>query len=155
MENRLSPGDKAPDFTLPSTRGEQSLAQHRGAWVVLYFYPKDNTPGCTQEACDFRDLLPGMNATVLGVSPDDVASHDRFTADYDLPFPLIADTDHALAEAYGAWGEKNTYGKTYQGVIRSTFIIDPEGHIADAMYNVKATDHAQRVGERLQELQTA
>ena len=122
---------------------------------MLYFYPKDNTSGCTQEACDFRDRLPGMNATVLGVSPDDVASHEKFTNDFGLPFPLIADTDHAVAEAYGAWGEKKNYGKTYHGIIRSTFIIDPEGNVAEAMYNVKATDHAEHVRQRLQELQNA
>lgn len=152
---KLNAGDKAPDFTLPSTEGETALAKSKGNWTVLYFYPKDDTPGCTAEACDFRDALPGMNASVIGVSPDDTVSHEAFIEKYSLSFPLAADEDHAVAEAYGAWGEKKNYGKVYEGLIRSTFIINPEGVIAEAMYNVKATGHVARVRSKLEALQSA
>lgn len=145
-------GDPAPDFRKPSTHGEQRLADYRGRWLVLYFYPKDETPGCTTEACDFRDALPGLDAAVVGVSPDSLESHERFRENHGLPFPLIADEDHALAEAYGAWGEKSNYGRTYEGVIRSTFLIDPEGRLAEAMRNVRSTGHVERVARRLAEL---
>ena len=150
---KLTAGDTAPDFTLESTQGELSLADSQGNWTVLYFYPKDDTPGCTTEACDFRDALPGMNATVIGVSPDGTVSHEKFKEKYSLPFPLAADEDHKVAEAYGAWGEKKNYGKVYEGLIRSTFIISPEGKIAEAMYNVKATGHVERVRAKLEEHQ--
>ncbi len=150
--DKLSPGDPAPDFSLPSTQGQQSLAEHRGEWLVLYFYPQDDTPGCTAQACDLRDALPGMNASVIGVSPDDLESHGEFRDKYSLPFPLASDQGHRVAEAYGAWGEKQNYGKTYQGVIRSTFLIGPDGKVAEAMYNVRAQSHAERVRERLAEL---
>ncbi len=153
MKKVLTVGDAAPTFSRPSTHGEKRLSDYAGQWLVLYFYPKDHTPGCTTEACDFRDMLPGMNAAVLGISPDSLSSHEKFSTDYQLPFPLIADEDHQLAESYGAWGEKKNYGKTYQGLIRSTFIINPEGKIAAAMYNVKATGHAERVRKELSELQ--
>ena len=146
---KLSAGDAAPNFKLESTRGTQTLKDYAGRWLVLYFYPKDATPGCTTEACDFRDALPGMDADVIGVSPDSLVSHAKFEEAHALPFPLIADENHALAEAYGAWGEKKNYGKTYVGLIRSTFIIDPNGNVAEAMYNVKATGHAERVRKRL------
>lgn len=149
---KLAAGDTAPSFNLDSTQGTQTLSGYQGKWLVLYFYPKDMTPGCTKEACDFRDALPGMDASVIGVSPDSLASHSKFEAEYSLPFPLLADEDHSLAEAYGAWGEKKNYGKTYEGLIRSTFIIDPDGKIAEALYNVKATGHAERVQKRLAEL---
>ncbi len=115
--------------------------------------PKDNTPGCTTEACDFRDALPGMGAKVIGISPDDVKSHQKFEGDFGLPFPLASDPEHKIAEAYGAWGEKQNYGKIYHGIIRSTFIIDPKGKIAEAMYNVKADGHVERVQQRLEALQ--
>lgn len=147
--NQLSAGDDAPPFTLPSNQGEKSLKDYAGTWTVLYFYPKDNTPGCTQEACDFRDALPGMDAAVLGVSADDVASHEGFAGEYSLPFPLLSDTDNQVAKRYGSYGEKQLYGKTYEGVLRSTFIISPEGKIAEAMYNVKAAGHAERVAKKL------
>lgn len=150
---KLNAGDKAPDFSANSSQGPLRLSDFKGEYVVLYFYPKDHTPGCTTEACDFRDALPGMNARVVGVSPDSLESHEKFGAEFNLPFPLIADEAHALAEAYGAWGEKKNYGKTYEGLIRSTFIIDPEGRIAEAMYNVKATGHAERVAKKLQAAQ--
>lgn len=149
------PNDTAPEFELASTHGRQRLLDYRGRWVVLYFYPKDDTPGCTTEACDFRDLLPGLGAVVLGVSPDDLDSHQQFAHKHQLPFPLLSDTDHRLAEDYGAWGEKQNYGKTYLGLIRSTFIIDPQGRVAEAMRNVKADGHAERVAVRLRELQAA
>jgi peroxiredoxin Q/BCP len=152
MARNLTAGDPAPSFEKPSTHGLQRLEDYRGRWLVLYFYPKDETPGCTAEACDFRDLLPGLDASVLGVSPDSLESHRAFQANHGLPFPLIADEDHSLAEEYGAWGEKQNYGQTSVGIIRSTFIIDPEGRIAEAMTNVKATGHVERVGRRLEEL---
>lgn len=148
----LQKGDSAPDFDLPSTDGRQRLADHRGRWLVLYFYPRDHTPGCTTEACDFRDRLPGLDADVVGVSPDPVDSHLDFQQAYGLPFPLASDEDHAVAEAYGAWGEKSRYGKTVTGILRSTFVIDPDGKVAEAMVNVRAKGHADRVAERLAEL---
>ncbi len=151
----LMPKDPAPEFELASTHGLQRLRDYRGRWVALYFYPKDDTPGCTAEACDFRDLLPGLEAVVLGVSADDLVSHQQFAHKHQLPFPLLSDTDHRVAEAYGAWGEKQSYGKAYQGLIRSTFIIDPEGRVAEALRNVKADGHAERVAARLRQLQTA
>jgi thioredoxin-dependent peroxiredoxin len=151
----LKRGDAAPDFSLPSTRGPQTLEGYRGEWLVLYFYPKDDTPGCTAQACDLRDALPGLPARVLGISPDDLASHDAFEAKYNLPFPLASDPDNAVAKAYGAFGEKQAYGKTYEGVLRSTFLIDPEGKVAEAMYNVSAKAHAERVREALTQLQAA
>jgi peroxiredoxin Q/BCP len=153
MTTHLKAGDAAPNFTKPSTSGELSLEQFRGSWLVLYFYPKDNTPGCTTQACDFRDLLPKLNAKVVGVSPDPIVSHEKFIADHSLPFPLISDEDHSMAEAYGAWGEKTSFGKTTTGLIRSTFIIDPEGKIAGAMYNVKAAGHGEIVERKLEQLQ--
>ena len=153
MSNEVTDREIAPAFAKESTHGVQRLEDYRGKWLVLYFYPKDETPGCTAEACDFRDALPGMDAQVLGVSPDSLASHRQFQENHGLPFPLIADEDHSLAEAYGAWGEKQIYGQSVVGVIRSTFIIDPEGRIAEAMRNVKATGHVERVRKRLAALQ--
>ncbi|HEX7004256.1 MAG TPA: peroxiredoxin [Trueperaceae bacterium] len=153
MPTEVSSGEAAPTFEKESTHGVQRLEDYRGQWVVLYFYPKDETPGCTAEACDFRDALPGMDAVVLGVSPDPLESHRQFQENHSLPFPLITDEDHSLAEAYGAWGEKQIYGQTVVGVIRSTFIIDPQGRIAEAMRNVKATGHVERVRKRLAVLQ--
>lgn len=146
---RLKPGDPAPDFELPAAEGRHRLSDHRGEWVVLYFYPRDFTGGCTREACDFRDALASrtIDATVLGVSPDDPATHRRFQEEYELPFPLLADEDHAVAEAYGAYGEKNAYGKKSMGVLRSTFIIDPEGIVRRAFYDVRSGGHAERVAE--------
>ena len=155
MNIRLRKGDQAPDFSLPSNQGLKSLGDYKGEWVVLYYYPKDATPGCTAEACDFRDLSTSasLKAQVLGVSADDLASHEGFAEEHNLPFPLLSDPEHEVALRYGAYGEKKNYGKTYEGIIRSTFIIDPQGMIAEAMYNVKATGHAERVAKRLEALQ--
>jgi peroxiredoxin Q/BCP len=137
----LSPGDPAPDFDLPADDGSTvRSADLRGTRVVLYFYPKDDTPGCTAQACSLRDAqadFDKVGATVLGVSPDSVESHARFREKYALGFRLLADTDHATAEAFGAWGEKTNYGKTSMGIIRSAFVIDEDGTIVLAKYNVK------------------
>lgn len=148
----LTAGDPAPSFTLPSGEGELSLDDFRGSWVVLYFYPKDFTSGCTEEACDFRDAMSAgtLDATVLGVSPDDVESHERFRAEHGLEFPLLADPDHEVAKAYGAYGNKGVFG---WGVKRSTFLIDPEGRIAKAYYNVRAGGHVSDVAADLERLQ--
>ncbi len=155
MSTKLKAGDRAPDFSLPSNRGIKTLAEHLGEWVVVYYYPKDATPGCTQEACDFRDLSSSarLNAQVLGISADDLSSHESFAEENSLPFPLLSDPEHEVALRYGAYGEKKNYGKTYEGIIRSTFIIDPQGLIAEAMYDVKATGHAERVAKKLETLQ--
>jgi peroxiredoxin Q/BCP len=142
-------GSPAPNFTLTSDSGEQvSLASFRGRPVVLYFYPKDDTPGCTVEAEGFRDAYAEFEqrgAVVLGVSPDDEASHVKFKEKYSLPFTLLADPEHKAAEAYGVWAEKNYAGKTYWGVNRSTFVIDADGNIASVMHNVKPDGHPDQV----------
>jgi thioredoxin-dependent peroxiredoxin len=149
----LKVGSLAPAFSLESSRGGQvSLKALKGKWVVLYFYPKDDTPGCTKEACDFRDAVPQVaskSAVVLGVSPDSVASHQKFTSKYSLPFPLLADPDHALAEKYGVWVEKSMYGRKYMGIERSTFVIDPAGKIAALWRKVKVPGHIDEVLESL------
>lgn len=145
----VQPGDQAPDFSLPADDGSTvRLADLRGRKVVLYFYPKDDTPGCTTEACEFRDALPRIDAdgaVVLGVSPDSVDSHRKFRNKYDLNFRLLADTDHAVAEAYGVWKEKTMYGRTFWGVERTTFIIDENGRIAKVFGKVKPAGHAEEV----------
>jgi peroxiredoxin Q/BCP len=142
-------GAIAPDFTLPADGGgEVSLSDYRGKQVVLYFYPKDDTPGCTTEACNFRDdysELLAAGAVVLGISPDSVQSHDKFKRKFELPFPLLSDPDHKTAELYGAWGEKKMYGKTYMGIIRSTFIIGREGTIVKVFPKVSPKNHSQEV----------
>ena len=139
----------APAFELPNQLGELvDLASFRGRWVVLFFYPKDDTPGCTKEACAFRDALPrfdGVDAVVLGVSPDEAASHQKFIAKYDLPFALLSDSSHKVAEQYGAWGKKNRYGREFEGVIRSTFVIAPDGTLAKCFYNVRVDGHDAKV----------
>ena len=154
---KLQAGDKAPNFKLPSTTGTVQLKDFKGDWLVLYFYPKDDTPGCTKEACDFRDLQANasMDAKVLGVSADDLESHNSFQEKYDLGFPLLVDEGNELAKTYAAYGEKKLYGKVVVGLIRSTFIINPKGEIAKAMYNVKATGHGERVAKFLKELQAS
>lgn len=153
----LKEGNRAPAFAAATDTGESlSLASLRGRSVVLYFYPKDDTPGCTVEACEFRDALPkfeGLDAVVLGVSPDSVKKHQRFKAKYKLPFTLLADPDHCITEAYGVWGEKMMFGRKYMGVLRTTFVIDGEGRIAKIFRNVKPEGHAQEVEQTLDALQ--
>jgi peroxiredoxin Q/BCP len=143
-ENVPAVGSMAPDFELPADNGETvRLSDLRGERVVLYFYPKDMTSGCTTQACGFRDNYPEIeerNATVLGISPDGVESHVKFRTKYDLPFRLLADEDHKVAELYGVWGEKSMYGKKYFGIIRSHFVVDEEGKIADVQYKVSPED---------------
>ncbi len=152
----IEAGTQAPDFTLQSDTGETvTLSQLRGKPVVLYFYPKDDTPGCTTEACEFRDAFPRFDqsgAVILGVSPDDVESHQAFRAKFDLPFPLLADTEHAVAEQYGAWQEKNMYGKRFWGIQRSTFVIGADGVVAKVFKRVKAAGHAEKVADAIGEL---
>lgn len=147
-------GDIAPDFTLSSDEGDVvKLSDFRGKRVVLYFYPKDNTPGCTTEACELRDRQPELDlrgAAVLGVSPDSVASHQKFKAKYGLTFTLLSDPDHSVAAAYGAWGKKKRYGRTYEGILRSTFIIDEEGKIEGVFANVRPKGHGDQVLAALQ-----
>ena len=149
----IAEGAPAPDFTLTSDSGtEVTLSKLRGKPVVLYFYPKDDTPGCTTEACEFRDaydVFRERGAEVLGVSPDDVASHEKFKTKYELPFTLLADPDHAVAEEYGVWGEKKFAGKTYLGIKRSTFVIDADGKVARAMLGIKPAGHAANVLDSL------
>ena len=147
-------GDLAPEFSLPDETGKwHSLADQRGRWTILYFYPEDDTPGCTTEACQFRDLTPknDTGADIWGVSPDNAASHRRFREKYDLPFTLLSDVDHAVAELYGAWQEKTNYGRAYMGIVRSTYLIDPEGRIARAWPKVKADGHAAATMTALEE----
>jgi peroxiredoxin Q/BCP len=142
-------GKEAPDFELTDDTGERvRLSELRGRPVVLYFYPKDDTPGCTKQACSFRDAhgeFEERGAVVLGVSPDTEASHASFKAKHGLPFTLLADPDHEVAERYGVWVEKNTYGKKSMGIKRSTFVIDEEGKVAKAMLGVKPDNHADLV----------
>jgi thioredoxin-dependent peroxiredoxin len=149
----ISEGTPAPDFELTSDSGENvKLSELRGRPVVLYFYPKDDTPGCTTEACEFRDaydVFRERGAEVLGVSPDDVTSHEKFKTKYELPFTLLADPDHEVAEKYGVWGEKKYAGKTYMGINRSTFIIDADGNVARAMLGIKPAGHAEKVLDSL------
>lgn len=152
---RLDAGDRAPAFTLPDQdQHPVSLADFAGAPVVVYFYPADDTPGCTKEACQFNDNLQAFDragVAVVGISPDGAAKHTRFRQKYGLRFPLLSDPDHAVMGAYGAWGEKTMYGKTTVGTIRSTFLVRPDGTIARAWYNVRADGHAAKVLEALTE----
>jgi peroxiredoxin Q/BCP len=149
----LSEGAEAPDFTLESDSGETvSLAQLRGKPVVLYFYPRDDTPGCTTEACEFRDAwdeVKKTGAVVLGVSPDTAASHQKFKSKFKLPFPLLADPDHKVAERYGAWGERSMYGRKFQGILRTTFVIGADGRIRKVFERVKPKGHAAQVLDTL------
>ena len=146
-------GEAAPDFTLRSDAGDDiTLSRLRGRPVVLYFYPKDDTPGCTKQACSFRDAygeFEERGATILGVSRDSESSHVRFKEKYSLPFTLRADSDHKTADDYGVWVEKNMYGKKRMGIKRSTFVIDADGNVARAMYGVKPEGHADEVLEAL------
>ena len=149
MADRLVPGDKAPAFTLKDSSGKEvSLSPGNSRHTIVYFYPAASTPGCTKEACDFRDSLSSLQSAgydVVGISPDPVEKLARFAAKEELTFPLLADEDHAVAEAYGAWGEKKNYGKTYEGLIRSTIVVDPDGKVLLAQYNVRATGHVAKL----------
>ena len=150
---RPAVGDLAPDFTLAADDGTTvTLSALRGRPVVLYFYPKDDTSGCTTQACGLRDDFPrfqAAGAVVLGVSPDPVRSHAKFRAKFDLPFPLLADTDHAVAEAYGVWVEKSMYGRTYWGNERTTFVVGADGRVAHVLEKVKPAEHAAQVAALL------
>lgn len=142
----LKLGDSAPNFSLPDAAGNLvTLSDFRGKWVVLYFYPRDNTPGCTKEACGFRDAYAdyqSKDTIVLGISTDDAKSHTKFTTKFNLPFPLLSDADGAVATAYGSYGLKKFMGKEYMGVSRNTFVIDPDGKIAKIYLKVKPENHA-------------
>lgn len=149
----LAIGQAAPDFTALTDKGETvKLSDYRGKRVVLYFYPKDDTSGCTTQACGFRDNygeIEEKNAVVLGVSPDGVKSHQKFRTKYDLPFTLIVDEDHAISEAYNVWQEKSMYGKKYMGIVRSHFIIDENGNLADVQVKVSPQDSVSKALEAL------
>lgn len=156
MADWIEPPAKAPAFSLKATDGSTvKLSDFKGKYVVLYFYPKDDTPGCTREACAFRDRsqeIQDLGAVVLGVSADSVEKHLKFTQKYDLNFPLLADTEHELAEKYGAWREKNMYGKVSMGIQRSTYIIDPAGKVAKLWKKVSVDGHDEQVITVLKEL---
>jgi peroxiredoxin Q/BCP len=149
----VEPGSKAPSFRLQSDAGDLvALEDLKGKRVVLYFYPKDDTSGCTVEACEFRDSWAAVKragAVVLGVSPDSIAAHQKFKRKYDIPFPLLADPDHTVAELYGVWGEKSMYGRKYFGINRTTFVIDPAGKVSHVFQKVKPKGHAGQVLEAL------
>lgn len=147
--DRLAPGDRAPDFSLPDADGNTvNLADFKGRRAVIYFYPAAMTPGCTTQACDFRDSLSSLQAAgvdVVGVSPDEPQKLRQFREQERLTFPLLSDPDHAVHEAYGTWGEKQNYGRTYVGVIRSTFVVGADGRVEHALYNVRATGHVAKL----------
>ena len=149
----LAIGDKAPDFSVPGDNGSNvKLSDYKGKNVVLYFYPKDDTPGCTKEACGFRDELAGfesLDAVIIGVSKDTVAKHDKFKAKYDLNFPLASDEDGKICEDYGVWVEKSMYGKKYMGIERATFLIGKDGTIKEIWRKVKVKGHVDAVKEAL------
>lgn len=155
MAITLEAGDRAPAFTLKDQDGTtHRLKDYRGQTVVLYFYPRDDTPGCTKEACSFRDhfdAIQAAGAVVLGVSADDAASHQRFREKYDLPFPLLVDHDAKVATKYGAWGEKVLYGRTVTGMTRSTFIVGPDGKLRKVWKRVRAAGHGEQVLKALEE----
>lgn len=152
----LKIGQRAPSFALPDQHGEKhKLADYKGKWVLLYFYPRDDTPGCTKEACSIRDNFSGfrkLDAEVLGVSADSVRSHEKFARKYDLPFTLLADEDKKLVNRYGVWGLKKSFGREFEGIRRTSFLIDPKGKIARIYENVKPTGHAEQVLQDLREL---
>ncbi len=156
MAVTLEAGDRAPSFTLKDQDGKtHKLADYKGQTVVLYFYPRDNTPGCIKEACSFRDELDNIEtegAVVLGVSTDDAASHQKFREKYDLNFPLLVDTNAKVSTRYGAWGEKNNYGKIIVGMIRSTFVIGPDGKLLKVWKRARAADHGVAVLKALRDL---
>ena len=145
----LKVGNEAPDFTLPDQDGNPvSLKDFRGQKVIVYFYPKDNTPGCTAQACSYRDLTPEFeekNAVILGISKDSLKAHTNFRTKYDLPFRLLSDPEHEVMEAWGVWQEKKLYGKVYMGIVRSSFVVDENGILKEVNYNVKAKADAEAV----------
>ncbi len=151
----IAVGKSAPDFTLPDQAGKShTLSKYRGRWTLLYFYPKDDTPGCTKEACMLRDTFPqfeNMHADVLGISKDSVASHKRFAEKYSLPFPLLADESGETVTKYGVWQEKKMMGKAYMGIVRTSFLINPEGEVAKIYEKVKPEIHAEEVLNDLKE----
>ena len=149
----LEAGTKAPAFTATTFDGSKvKLTDYKGQWVALYFYPKDATPGCTAQACNLRDNLAELtnaDIAVIGVSPDDNDSHEKFSTKHELTFPLVADTDHKVIEKYGVWGEKQLYGKTFMGLQRTTFLIDPQGKIAHVFKRPKTKDHTAEILSKL------
>lgn len=151
--NRLESGETAPDFTAPTQDGSTlSLSDYRGQWVALYFYPKDDTPGCTKQACNLRDgigTLEDEGVAVVGVSEDDVDSHEAFAEKYDLPFPIVADPDHDVLDAYGVYGERSMYGNTFMGTARTTYLIDPDGVIRHVFKRPKTGDHTAEILSKL------
>ena len=153
----LQVGEPAPDFSLPADDGTTvSKAWLLGKWAIVYFYPRDSTPGCTTEGCDFRDnyaRFQGANAAIFGVSADSLASHSRFKAKHDFPFLLLSDTDKAMLQAWGVWQEKKNYGKTYMGIVRTTVIVDPDGKVAAVWPKVRVKGHVDAVLEKLESLQ--
>lgn len=156
MANAVAEGTKAPAFTLPSDAGEKvKLADFAGAPLVIFFYPADDTPACTKEACSFRDRAAEfgkLGAKVVGISPDSIASHVRFKKKFKLNYPLLADEGHKVADKYGVWGEKNLYGKKFMGLIRSTFLIDAQGKVAKVWRNLRVNGHDVKVIEAVKEL---
>jgi peroxiredoxin Q/BCP len=157
--NAPVPGDPAPDFSLPDEEGTvHRLSDRAGHWTVVYFYPEDDTPGCTTEACQFRDghgALAEDDAEVWGISPDGAASHARFRSKFDLPFTLLSDEDHSVAEAYGAWATKRLYGRESVGIVRSSFLVDPDRRVSHAWPKVRADGHAAEVAAALREARAA
>lgn len=155
----LEIGKQSPEFTAPDQDGQPlALGDYAGKWVVLYFYPKDHTSGCTRQACEFRDAMERLarhDAVVIGVSPDSVRSHRSFADKHNLPFRLIADTDHRIAESYQVWKQKKLYGRTYYGIERTTYIIAPDGRIAAVFEKVRPDGHADEVLRKLNELRAA
>ncbi|SDD89672.1 peroxiredoxin Q/BCP [Paenibacillus sp. UNCCL117] len=154
----LTIGQSVPDFTLPASSGEDvSLSQFRGRHIVLYFYPKNMTPACTEEACQFRDYsgqFSRLNTSVIGISPDPVRSHQRFAAKYELPFPLLSDPEHEVAELFGVWALKKLYGREYMGIVRSTFLIDKEGRLAKEWRGIRVKGHLEQVLQAVKELES-
>jgi len=154
--DRLEPGQEAPDFDAPTQTGDSlRLSDYRGQWVALYFYPKDDTPGCTKQACNLRDgeaELQGAGIAVIGVSEDDVDAHEAFAAKYDLPFPLVADPEHAVLDAYGVYGERQMYGNTFMGTARTTYLIDPDGVIRHVFKRPKTGAHTAEILKKFEAL---
>ncbi|MCM3272366.1 thioredoxin-dependent thiol peroxidase [Paenibacillus elgii] len=155
---QLQPGQPVPDFTLTAGNGETvTLSQFRGKYVVLYFYPKDMTPTCTEESCQFRDYngqFENLSTEVIGISPDDLKSHGKFAAKYELPFLLLSDPDHEVCELFGVWQLKKLYGREYMGVVRSTFVIDPQGKLVREWRGVRIKGHVEQVLGAVKEAQT-